>query len=333
MLKFLHIGYPKCFSTTLQRNFFSKQPEIHYGGIGINSNIDFANDELNLLIESGILYFNRTLYNRTKKRFKRAIEEFELSAEKEKRILGLSSEHMLFNFSPQGNDYQEKIDRLLDLFGKNTKLIIILRDQKSLIMSLYKEYVRLGYPYPYTDFIEWIYKYQDRNFYHELMYGQVVENLFNAFIPENIYVDWFENYKTNNRVNLGELFKRISSFLGITYHAIPIANFMPSMSDEITESKRILNSKTRHDLGRTHLEGFQDHRNRIFLNNILDLNLSEDTIYRDVAIKRDLIQKAADLSKKKTFAQDKPLIFDKMVREFNESNQYLKAFLKQIKGG
>ncbi len=47
---FLHIGYPKCFSTTLQRNFFSKHPEIFYGGIGIDSNIDFINEEYKRLM-------------------------------------------------------------------------------------------------------------------------------------------------------------------------------------------------------------------------------------------------------------------------------------------
>jgi len=245
------------------------------------------------LIESGILYFNRALYKREKSRFIRAISEFESNAGKEKKIVGFSSEHLLFNFSPQGNDYQEKLDRILDLFGKDTKLIIILREQQSIITSLYKEFVRLGYPYKYADFIEWIYKYQDRNFYHELMFGQVLEVLSNTFIPENIYVDWFERYKSNNRLCLEKLFKSISSFLGITYHVNPIANYMPSMSDEMTESKRILNSKIPHDLGRTHLEGFEDHRRRVYFNKFLGLNLREDTIFRDVAIKRDLIQKAA----------------------------------------
>ena len=70
MQKFIHIGYPKCFSTTLQREFFSIHPEIHYGGIGTGgSNIDFINDEMNLLVESGLIYFRNILYQKEKKRF------------------------------------------------------------------------------------------------------------------------------------------------------------------------------------------------------------------------------------------------------------------------
>src|SRR6476620_7065056 len=158
MQKFIHIGYPKCFSTTLQREFFSFHSQIHYGGVGTGeSNIDFINDEINLLVESGLIYFRNILYQKEKKRFVSVVANFVEEAESlGKKLAGISSEHLSFSFTPQTIDLEVKLDRLRELFGEDTKIIIVLREQLSLVASLYREYVNMGYQYNFGEFLTWL---------------------------------------------------------------------------------------------------------------------------------------------------------------------------------
>lgn len=285
---FLHIGYPKCFSTTLQRGYFSKHEDIYYGGVGIESNIDFLSDDLNLLFESGIIYFNRYLFNKELPTFHKSVDKFLDSAKTSgRRIAGFSSEHLIFNFSPQGVDYRDKVDRIITLFGNDLKIIMILRKQSDLIISLYKEYVRMGYLYSFPEFIEWLFKYQDRNFYYELMYSEVVKYLLSkGILSDNIFIRWFEDYKNANVNNIGKLYDELSDFLAIKKTKLDISFFNRSLEDPLIKKKTLINNSIRFDFGETHLEGIENHRRRIFFNNYLKMNYTEDKLFENVKKKR-----------------------------------------------
>jgi hypothetical protein len=284
---FLHIGYPKCFSTTLQRNYFSTHPDIHYGGIGIESNIDFVNNEVNLLFESGIIYFRNAVYKLHKQKFMDSVERFLAQSPDEKFIAGFSSEHLLFNFTPQGVDYTIKLERLREIFGEKIKLIVVIRDQFKLIQSLYKEYVRLGYFQSYEDFVYWIYKYQDRNFLCELMYGDVIEHLYTLFNKNNVLLLDFETYKPKSILNDSKLFRDISNFLNVSLNHFDSSNYNPSMKNDVIFEIIENNISNRHDLGLDMLEGIENFRRRVFYNEVLNLNLSEDEMFADVIKKRE----------------------------------------------
>lgn len=294
---FLHIGYPKCFSTTLQRNYFSRHPEIHYGGIGITSNIDFLNDDLNLLVESGLIYFNLYLFEKEKIKFKKIIKKFRQDAEqKGANAAGLSSEHLIFNFSPQGIDQLEKIRRIHELFGSDIQIILILRQHRSLIISLYKEFVRMGLPYTFDEFSEWLYKYQDRNFLYDLMYFNTYERLCHFFPDENIHVFWFEDYKNEKQTNLKRLFDDLSHVLQISKIDEPIQNFNVSLPDEQVIPQIEINQTLRYDYGDYHVEGIENHRRRIYFNKYLGLNYSEEKTFENVLKKRVALELAGQKS-------------------------------------
>lgn len=311
----------------MQRNYFSQHKDIYFGGAGIKSNIDYVNSEINLLLESGILYFNDYLYNKEIKRFKKAIKDFYISCGNEsKSVSGLSSEHLIFNFSPQSVDYQQKIKRIHELFGPEIKIILILRNQMSLIKSIYKEFLRMGYIYTYSEFINWIYKFQDRNFYYELMYGEVIDYICNYFPKENLFIDWFENYKNSDYVDLHKLFTRISSFLGVSDQEFDISNHNPSISDGQISSQIIANKEYRHDYGLTHLEGLEDHRRRIYFNEYLRLGYTEEELFSNIIIKRKALssRKNSDDCDSYYLGNPQRKQLELMKQEFEKSNILLK---------
>jgi len=329
MNTFIHVGYPKCFSTTLQRGYFSVHPEIKFGGIGIGSNIDYQNDDLNLIFESAIPYYRNILFKRHFKEFKSSIDIFRESSKKEKgAVCGFSSEHLLFSFTPHGVDADIKMQRIRELLGNQTKVLIILREQFSLIKSLYKEYVRVGYPHSFYDFMDWIYRYQDRNFYHEIMYDEIIRRAQQYFGRESISIFLFEDYK-QGKGNLDQsLFDDISLALNIARIPGKMEDYNPSLSDSEIERKRIINSEHRHDLGKTILEGFEDHRRRIFTNALLKLDLPESEIFKDVLIKRASIERAKKIDSKQHPPRYKvrSSTFQRMQSDFLKSNKELERF-------
>ena len=325
----MHIGYPKCFSTTLQRNFFSQHPQIHYGGIGINSNIDYANSDLNLLFESGIIYFRDAVYNKHKAKFHDILDKFYKTASINKKIFGFSSEHLLFNITPQGIDYQNKLRRIKELFGSNIIIILIFRDQIDFIKSLYKEYVRLGYTHSYEDFNYWIYKYQDRNFFCELLYGDVVEYIYTLFKKDNVLVLNFKKYKPRDIPINNDLFIDISRFLRISQIDIDYNNYNPSLKDNYIPSIIEKNKRNRHDLGLEMLEGFENFRRRVFYNDFFKLNISEEEMFIDVIRKRENVQVFTNKTDKvDIFHLNNVKYFKSLEEVFQESNEKLLKLIK-----
>lgn len=123
---YLHFGYPKCFSTALQRNFFEKHPEIKFGGVGIKDNISYENDNIELCFESLLKYSNDLYWQLHKDRMKTALVKF-ISQSKPKKPV-FSSEHLSFNFTLQGLNNGVKYERIKYLFQDyNIKILIIKR--------------------------------------------------------------------------------------------------------------------------------------------------------------------------------------------------------------
>lgn len=323
MKVFLHIGYPKCFSTTIQKELYCQHPEIFYGGIGYgDGNIDFYNDELNLFFESGLIYFRNKHYQSFESRFKNVFQNFYKEAKiSNHQICGFSSEHALFNFTPQTTDIDVKLDRMRRMFGTELKIIWIIREPISLILSLYKEYVNMGYVHNFDYFLKWVYKYQDRNFYFDLHYNKVLENILEYFPKENLLITQFEKYKNSNKSNLNLLFKEVCEFLNIRPIKAEISNRNPSLSKDELCKRLDANRVIKYDFGSELLEGIEDHRRRIFFNGILKLGLKEEALFHNILKKRKSKENAIVNSKqhlkKDIYSIDKNNLY-KITRELDQ---------------
>ena len=312
MRVFLHLGYPKCFSTTIQKELYSRHPEIFYGGIGYGEgNIDFYSDDVNLFFESGLIYFRNKQYKMFENTFKHAFQDFFAAAKATNcKICGFSSEHALFNFTPQTTDIDIKLNRLKCMFGADLKIIWIIREPLSLIVSLYKEYVNMGYTHSFNYFLLWVYQYQDRNFYHDLHFNSILENVLEYFSMENVFVTQFEKYKNAEKSDLNLLFEEISKFLEILPIEVEISNRNPSLSQDEIAKRLKSNSDIKYDFGAEMLEGIEDHRRRVFFNKVLELNLTEEELFHNVLKKRKAKEKAIAIRTSQTdiFYADKEIL-------------------------
>ena len=92
----VHIGYPKCMSTTLQRDFFSKHPEINYLGVGFADNMSYSTNEVEYLNETFLKYCRDDLWERSKLDFHHHLKKL---IDYQKTTV-FSNEHLSLKFFP-----------------------------------------------------------------------------------------------------------------------------------------------------------------------------------------------------------------------------------------
>ncbi len=121
----IHIGYHKTASTWLQRQFFSKQD-------------DFA-----------VLDFDKALYQIHPFQFEAQAQAIaqkyaeKLDAVDPEKVPVLSNERLSGHPHSGGHDSKEIADRLAEVFP-GARILIVIREQKSAILSSYYQYVKKG---------------------------------------------------------------------------------------------------------------------------------------------------------------------------------------------
>jgi len=307
----------------LQRSFFDIHPDINFGGIGCGSNIDFSDQKLELIFESYLKYANTLFWEKNKLNAKKIISGF-LSSEK---INVFSSEYLSLTITNQGIDLGTRLQRLKYLFSENATIIIILRNQIKLIESIYREFVRLGAIINYSEFIQYLYIYQDRNFFYELLYCEVYNLLLNVGF-QNIDILYFENITNNPTELINNYFQ---NKYGIRNYNLTIANDNPSLSLNQYEQLLLKNKFNRRGLGSHHFDGFEKHRNRELFNT-LNTNYCEEEIYNEVALKRKLIKELDSNGQYNNLYQldeRSKIYLERMIKIFEKNNTNLEAKLNK----
>lgn len=278
---FLQVGYPKCFSTTLQRSFFEKHPEIIFGGVGIGNNIGYVNKELEFVFEDLLKYANQSFFNKHIDEAKQLVDDFTRNTEN--KVAVFSSEHLIFPFSVQHIDPLEVTNRIRQIFAEyEVHVLLLFRNQEDLLKSLYGEYLKMGYPETYSQFIQWVWGYRDRNFWEALNYNQTYRHLCQQFGQDNTHVQFFEDWKENPEK---EINTNLSNILGITNCELPIKNDNPSLTAPQMANLLHLNRKSPRGMGKHVLHPFENHRNRVLLER-MDAGYTNDEIFQNVHAKR-----------------------------------------------
>ncbi len=311
MIKYVHIGYPKNFSTSLQRSFFSINPEIYHLGIGNDSNIDYKDKFLSSIFEVYLKTSKGFKYNEVKKRIKDHIDfHYSKAIESKAKAFGVSSEHFSFSFTYDCLDFETKFDRLIELFGDDIVVIAIIREQIALIKSLYKESVRVGFPGSFNDFLYAFYKYQDRNYYYDLRYDLVYDYLSKKLSANQLHLLTFESYRGERekllKNDMGEysITSDLAKILKVKNKGDVFQHFNAALKDKEVKIKSELNKTTRHDLGNNLYSSAELHRQAQYFIQELELNEKENILFRDVLVKRKLLKDAASM------AEDNNVDFD-----------------------
>lgn len=266
--KYIHIGFPKNLSTSLQRDFFGKHPELMHLGTGANDhNLGYLDKRISIAVEFYLRYAKDYVYSDKKNEIQTDFQKYFIKAENDPKIrgVGISNEHMSFNFTPDNIDVTQKAQRLHEIFGDGTKIIMLVRNQLNLIKSFYKECVRVGYTKSYADYIEYLYYFHERNFTSDFFYDCTYSTYSDLFGSDNICMITMEEI-----VNDGKLVRttderllltcKLCDFLEISYPDTEIGHHNEALDEAVIEETRRLNEKYPHDLGNIVYGTAESHR-------------------------------------------------------------------------
>ena len=319
--KYIHIGYPKNFSTSLQRDYFSKHPELFHLGIGIDSNLGYKDTLFEKTFEVYLKSCKEFKYNEVKDDIKTHFLSMFNKVENSYKAIGVSSEHLSFAFTHDGLSASEKCKRLFDIFGEDSKIIMVIRNQMDLIKSLFKESVRVGFSGDFEAYLNSLYKYQDRNFVYDFRYDLMYGLYAKYFGKENIKVLFFEDYRKNNNIELDNqsikrLFGDLNSFLNVSDIEMKLNHYNEAIPSDKILVKSNFNKKEPHDLGNHLMESAEKHRIKSYLEEDLEYFETEIEIYSDVLKKRNLIAKAVES------LETKPLLFNQNSRLYQKLQHF-----------
>ncbi|MBD3616870.1 MAG: hypothetical protein HUJ22_09880 [Gracilimonas sp.] len=295
---YIHIGYPKCLSTTIQRSFFEKHPGINFAGVGVEDNISYRNKDIEYGFEVLLKYASNVFWENHKKKFKDVVVNFVEESGAKKPVF--SSEHLSMNFSFQGIENLIKYERLNEVFSNYTiKILVIHRDPISFIRSLYKEYLKMGYKESYSDYLRWILTFQDRNFLPDLNYELKINSLSGFFGRQNITSLSFESIIERGVET--ELKQSLTNWLKLNSKDcdnLNIGNENPSLSQEEAAKLLIYNKKNPRGMGLAQTEPFERHRSRLQYR-YSGLDYSEKEIFSNVVDKRKALEGIKSMTKPK----------------------------------
>lgn len=276
--RYVHIGYPKSASTTLQNTFFPFHPELYHVGNGYQGkNNTYIDDGVEWVSEQVLRYRKEFLYDADKSR-EPFLAHFDAAEQDPKvKAVGFSSEFFAFTL---GNeiDVVTKAKRIHDIFGDDTCIIFVFREQKSLLRSLYLEMIRGGYYGTFRNFVEFTYLFQDRNWCLDFCFDRIFDTYAKLFGAENVCA-----------VPLELLKKSQSEFLGAVCDGIgvgPLEKELPALNQGnedkgMYEHLRRLNEKCHHEFGSAFYQPFSSMRLRTYFHNELGVAIPSERMADD----------------------------------------------------
>jgi len=216
MLDFIHIGDYKTGTTWMQKYGF-KHSEIHYLGDPLNEAFDRLFREL---VNTRDLTFNACFL---KEKFQELIEK-----EREKypdKIIGVSREALTCEYAFNGEHGRRNAERLKNIFGEKIKIIYVIREQKSMVISMYSQYIKQGGTLSFKDFM--FDPFETRGFLERLKYHKLIYIYNNLFGENNIHIAIFEEFKQNKK----EFLRKVYEFIGCSN-----INYIPQELDKSVNS-------------------------------------------------------------------------------------------------
>lgn len=248
-VRYIHIGYPKAASTALQTHLFAKHGSLYHLGAGSGGTVaNYIDDEMMVDVEVSLRTEKESVYQRA-----HTIENFERHFVKAKELgklaVGLSSESLSFTMH-HDIDPAQKAARLQEIFGQETRIIIVIRNQWDLLKSLYREYVLGGLHLDYAEFAYSIYYNQARSCLYDLNYAYTITLYRQLFGADNVLVVTFEDLQRSPDKVLGQFQQHLEIPVEIT--RLPKANTRED--DVFLETVRRLNCAVRPNHARSVIE-------------------------------------------------------------------------------
>jgi hypothetical protein len=197
MIDAIHIGDYKTGTSWLQRYSFQQHPELVY--------VDWPPTYPEIaklfyeLVDARDLDFDA---NNLRSRFRAQIEKIDHTGKK----LIVSREALCGDFIT-GEHARRTAERLFQVFGQ-TRILLVVREQFSMLASLYSQYVKVGGTLSLRDFV-WD-PLEARNLVSRLQYEKQIQVYVEIFGAENVSVRLFDELKSDKLRFLKDVF----SFIG-----------------------------------------------------------------------------------------------------------------------
>ncbi|WP_085908709.1 hypothetical protein [Kiloniella majae] len=243
--RFIHVGYPKCASTTLQYDIFYGHPEIYHLGWGnLSTGHGWIDEELAAAFEVDLRMAKTHQYDITpaKNALEKHFKIFEqISSYK---TIGLSWESLCFTLA-YDVDPVIKASRLLELFGRETKIVFVIRNQFELIRSMYFEMVRDGLSKTFEEYLEYLHFHPYASLTGDLDYTRMVKIFGERFGLENILIIPFESLIADKDFYI----KKMCHFVGASQIDLALGQHNPSTDLRKLENWRLYNAEHRYNFG------------------------------------------------------------------------------------
>ena len=158
---FIHIGYAKSASTALQKNYFSRHPDLFYlGPYDGGHSSTYHNALVKCAVEVDLRLMKDFGYDEARVRsvFDGCYEDFRRSGRKR---IGISSEG--FTITVHADiDVTQKARRLRSLFGADAKIIMVIRNQFAFLRSMYRAMIVVGLSSSFQQYLRDLFYNQGR---------------------------------------------------------------------------------------------------------------------------------------------------------------------------
>lgn len=220
---YIHVGYSKAASTTLQNQIFSIHPEIIYYGYRTSSasishlSEDFDQAEIKDFYDR-IIYYSTVDYEREENEdyMQNIALEIRNIAERKDAPIVLSNERLT---NSRTSDNGVKAKRLFSLFPE-AKIIFVIRNQSDIIRSHYDMvpyHPSLSLPragneirISFRKYIELLLARPHNTIIQSLNYKRAIDYYSQLFGKTNIKVFLFENFKQYPDIFIAELFSYLN---------------------------------------------------------------------------------------------------------------------------
>jgi len=214
MIDFIHIGEGKTGTTWLQKYGFH-HPEISYLGRPFD---DELSSILKRMVHTPDFMFNPV-------QFQSELQKYLEKKPKERKISGISWEWLISSGNLwKGDHIFRNAERLRAVFG-DIKVIYVIREQKSMLLSLYSQYIKMGGTLKLEEFL--FDPYHSIDCIEKLKYHYTIDKYIHLFGKENVWIGLYEEFKLDKPSFL----KKLYSFIGCKN-----TEYLPQGMDEIANS-------------------------------------------------------------------------------------------------
>ena len=233
MVNLIHIGDYKTGTSWWQNHVYPRHPGILYLD-NPSERVDIIT-LLNALVLTRDLDFDAEYFRAQFAKVLRSID-----CEDKKTVI---CREVLSGVYPTGDHVKRIAERLYEVFG-DTKILIVIREQFSMLKAIYSQYVKIGGTLRFSEFI-----YDpvvSPGLIEKLKYHKIINSYESIFGQDNVFVGLFEEFKSDN-----ELFvKRVFNFIGCADNwSLPEKDIVvnPSLKRVGLEIQRFVNRFLRND--------------------------------------------------------------------------------------